>query len=100
MPKKKGLVLLVKDRLAGHIIERLMCDFEIDFSTLSSYPEWMVAKCRENAVRLIEEDPFALASMEGDRLRIADHARPFARIVAAHFDDYYAPENFQYSKAV
>ena len=100
LPKKKGLVLLVKDRLAGHIIERLMCDFEIDFSTLSSYPEWMVAKCREKAVRLIEEDPFALAKMEGDRLKISHHARPFARIVAAHFDDYYAPENFQYSKAV
>lgn len=100
MPKNKGILLLVKDRLAGHIIERLMCDFEIDFGGLSHFPFWMVENARKVAKRTAVEDPFGLVVMDGDRLKILPEARPFARIVASHFDAYYAPEKFQYSKAV
>lgn len=100
LPKNKGILLLAKDRLAGQIIERLMCDFEIDFSNLVHFPFWMVEDARKLAKRLAASDTFGLVQMDGDKLKIPPHARPFTRLFASHFDAYYAPDNCQYSKAV
>jgi oxygen-independent coproporphyrinogen-3 oxidase len=100
LPKNKGLALTEKDRLLGHVIERLMCDFEIDFNQLTDFPTRMIEECRRSAQLATAHDPFELCSMEGGKLVIAPHAHAFTRIVAARFDAYYETQDFQYSKAV
>ncbi|MEP0942077.1 MAG: oxygen-independent coproporphyrinogen III oxidase [Rhizobiaceae bacterium] len=100
LPKNKGLALTIEDRLRGHIIERLMCDFEINFAHQTQFPQQLVTICLRQAHDAVANDPFGLCEMDGDRLIIRSHARAFVRIVAAQFDAYYAPEQFSYSKAV
>ena len=100
LPKNKGLQLTADDQLRRHLIERLMCDFEIDFETLATHPSHLVATCLKQARLLAAQDSFELCGMDGSRFFIPQHARPFTRIVAANFDAYYAPEQFRYSKAI
>ena len=100
LPKNKALRLSLEDQLRGHVSGRLMCDFAIDFATLTDFPKNLVDPCLHQAHLLAAQDEFGLCTMEDGVLRIPAQARPFARIVAAHFDAYYAPEQFQYSKAV
>ena len=100
LPKHKGLKLTIEDQLRRHIIERMMCDFSIDFDALNMFPAHLVETCLKEAGKLAARDCFELCRMEGRRFTIPEHARSFARIVAANFDAYYAPEQFRYSKAV
>ena len=100
LPKNKGLMLTEEDRLRGHIIERLMCDFTVDFNTLDKFPSALVDTCLQQARLFAMQDEFDLCSMTGTQLHIKPQARAFTRIIAAHFDSYYAPEQFQYSKAI
>ncbi|MEP1206230.1 MAG: oxygen-independent coproporphyrinogen III oxidase [Rhizobiaceae bacterium] len=100
LPKNKGLILTEEDQLRSYLIERLMCEFEIDFDRLQVFPDALVQPCLQKARLLAAQDQFGLCAMENNKLQILPQARPFARIVAAHFDAYYAPEQFQYSKAV
>lgn len=100
LPKNKGLVFTADDRLRRHIIERLMCDFAVDFNTLDAYPIELVDACRKQAQRLVSEDRFGFCSFDDSTLQVQPVAKPFTRIIAANFDAYYEPEQFQYSKAV
>ncbi len=100
LPKDNGLKLTAEDRLRGHIIERLMCDFSIDFGSLGDHVANQVESCFAQAQTFVAEDLFELCSLDGTILTVQPQARSFARIVAAQFDAYYQPERFRYSKAV
>ena len=100
LPKDNGLQLTAEDRLRGHVIERLMCDFSIDFSSLGEFTPNLVNDCFEQAQAFLTEDLFDLCSLDGTTFSVRSQARPFARIIAAQFDAYYQPERFRYSKAV
>ncbi|MGI9363852.1 MAG: oxygen-independent coproporphyrinogen III oxidase [Rhizobiaceae bacterium] len=100
LPKGKGLQLTDDDKLRGYLIERLMCDFAIDFDTLSGHPDHLVEVCVRQARNAAAMDRFGLCTMNGSRFEIAPQAKAFTRIVAAIFDAYYQTEKFQYSKAV
>lgn len=100
LPKGKGLKLTEQDHLRGHIIERLMCDFAIDFDALKVFSPVLVEPCLDLAKNFIAQDEFDLCTMDGSKLIIKDEAKPFTRIIAAQFDAYYQPEQFQFSKAV
>jgi oxygen-independent coproporphyrinogen-3 oxidase len=99
-PKNRGLILTEDDRLRSHLIERLMCDFAVNFDALDAFPPQLVDICRKQARRLVDEDQFGLCSMENETLLVQTEARSFTRIIASRFDAYYEPEHFQYSKAV
>lgn len=100
LPKNKGLQLTLEDQLRGKIIELLMCDFEIDFNTLQEFPSHMIDLCIQQARLLAMQDEFDLCQMSGTLLEIRPQAKAFTRIIAAHFDAFYSPEQFQYSTAV
>ena len=95
----KGLFLSQDDKVRAHIIERIMCDFKIDFSQLNLDAK-SVDFYRQIALDFIADDPFNLAKLEGDVFEVLPEGRAFTRIIAAQFDAYLNQATFKYSKAV
>ena len=105
LPTAKGVKLSIDDKIRAHLIERLMCDFRICFSTLEQhYSEQIDSKSLQNyrreAIQTAAQDQFGLCRYSQDAFIIPPEARTFARIVASSFDAYYQRETAQYSKAV
>ena len=98
----RGVALTADDRLRRDLIERLMCDLEVDVVALAAAhgadPAPLVAALAGLA-------PFAadgLADWDGARLRVSEKGRPFVRSVAALFDAYLsqADDKPRHSRAV
>lgn len=94
-PIVKGLAFSDEDRLRGAIIERLMCDLELDLNVYGGEDRF--------ASELSQLRPLAeqgLLDLEGTRVRITESGRPFVRIAAAVFDAYLAAGQKRHSVAV
>lgn len=96
----KGYRLTGDDRMRGYFIERLMCDFAVDFATLSARFGNAADPLIGEAQALAAGDADGLCAATAERFFIPEAARPFTRIVAARFDAYLQAKNFRYSKAV
>ena len=91
----KGLALNDDDRLRGAIIERLMCDLEIDLDAFGGTARF--------AAELETLKPLAaqgLLGIDGARITITEVGRPYIRIAAAAFDAYLAASQKRHSVAV
>jgi len=82
----RGLAVTAEDRLRAAVIERLMCDLEVDLASVA----------REHAVSCdfaLERAALAnlardgLVELAGDRVAVKPAMRPFVRTVAAVFDN-------------
>tara|TARA_R110002096_G_scaffold26568_4_gene81940 strand:- start:7020 stop:7340 length:321 start_codon:yes stop_codon:yes gene_type:complete len=71
------------DRIRGEIIERLMCDLEVD-------PDAIAAQFGGSIDRPDLDDLLrdGIIRRQGRRIIIADEYRMLARVVAARFDGY------------
>jgi oxygen-independent coproporphyrinogen-3 oxidase len=95
----RGIALSPDDRLRGHIIERLMCDFECDIDAVlaqsgrneSFEPEF------ETLQTLAAE---GFVDLAGRRITVSDKGRPYLRIIASTFDAYMAGGRARHSYAV
>jgi oxygen-independent coproporphyrinogen III oxidase len=96
----KGVALSTGDRLRRAVIERLMCDFEVDLGALArSYgmtPDCFAAD--KAALRSLVSD--GLVEVAGDRVRVVEAGRPLVRVVAAAFDAYLGRGAGRHSRAV
>jgi oxygen-independent coproporphyrinogen-3 oxidase len=96
----KGRTLTADDRLRSEIIERPMCDFEVDLSAVclrhGAEPEPVL----RSAGRLDELAAEGIVHVEGMRLRIAEDAHDLVRSVAAAFDSYLSAAGGRHSRAV
>ena len=92
----KGLALTDDDRLRAAVIERLMCDLEVDLDELEGGAHYFA---RELATfhSLAQE---GLVRVEGHRVAMTPQARPFVRIAAAVFDAYLGSGEKRHSLAV
>jgi oxygen-independent coproporphyrinogen-3 oxidase len=98
----RGITLTADDRLRRDLIERLMCDLDVDVVALAAAHE---ADPAPLAAALAGLAPFAadgLADWDGARLRVSEKGRPFVRSVAALFDAYLsqADDKPRHSRAV
>jgi oxygen-independent coproporphyrinogen III oxidase len=96
----RGLALTDEDRLRGHAIERLLCDFELDFVALRQKFGAAAEPVICEAVTLAMEDTKGLVTMRPGALVVTNAGRPFVRTVAAAFDAYLPADTARYSKAV
>ncbi|MGV8954426.1 MAG: oxygen-independent coproporphyrinogen III oxidase [Cypionkella sp.] len=96
----RGLALTPEDILRGHAIERLMCDFELDFAALRRQFGAAAEPVICQAVTFAMEDTLGLATLRPGALVMTKAGRPFVRNVAAQFDAYLADDTARYSKAV
>ena len=92
----KGLTLSADDRLRGEIIERLMCDLELDLDKFGGGAASFAAEIKALAP-LAEQ---GLLRIEGSRITVTASGRPYVRIAAAAFDTYLAASQKRHSVAV
>lgn len=100
LPALKGVFLHRDDVIRGHIIERLMCDFEFSFADLRERFGADASLYIEEAEHIALAEDDGLCCVEAENFIVPADARPYARIVAARFDAYLAQANARYSSAV
>ena len=100
LPVARGVALTADDLLRRHVIEQLMCNFELDIDDL----RLRFGEAADGLVREIEEycatSTDQLASFDGIRLTIDPARRAFVRLVAAAFDSYLVQGERRHSLAV
>ncbi len=82
----RGYVLTDDDRLRARVIERLMCDFEVDVAKVCSGDEKMIDRLLSNNARLQALIADGLVRVNGSRITVDRGARFIVRKVAAAFD--------------
>lgn len=96
----KGITLSRDDLARAAVIERLMCDFSVDYGVIAENMLGDVAAfdaAEADLAQLIRE---GVASQEGRRVSITEAGRPFMRLVAAAFDAYLPTRAARHSVAV
>ena len=85
----RGIALSDDDRLRRDVIERVMCDLEVDIDAVAAEhradPVPLKAAASDGTARFVED---GLASWDGRRIVVSERGRPFVRSVAALFDVY------------
>lgn len=84
----KGYRLTLEDRIRGWIIERLMCDFQVDFGAMPEGFELSYENMGEANSRLRTLVEEGIVSWRGDVLRVETEHRFLVRTVASCFDAY------------
>jgi oxygen-independent coproporphyrinogen III oxidase len=90
LPVAKGIAFSGEDRLRAAIIERLMCDMEVDLDAVAArfapaVPDFAGELA---ALRTFAEE--GLIELDGNFILVKEAARPALRIVCAVFDTYLA----------
>ena len=96
----RGIAFTDDDRARAAVIERLMCDFAVDYGALAADMLGNAAALDDAAPVLAERVAEGIAIVEGRRVFVPDEGRPFVRLVAAAFDDYLAGQQARHSVAV
>ncbi len=91
----RGCRLAAEDRLRGRVIERLMCDFEVDLNAVAPDTDFS-----DEIAMLGPMIRDGLVEIDGSRLIVTETGRPVVRVIAATFDAYRRPETAQFSKAI
>lgn len=85
----RGVTLTDDDRLRREVIERLMCDLEIDLDTAAAEYQADAAPLKaEMAERISSFAAAGLARWDGRRVIVTERGRPFVRSIATVFDIY------------
>ncbi len=85
----RGIALTADDRLRRNIIERIMCDLEVDVECVAAAHDADPAPLKAAAfdgMPKFEED--GLASWDGRSIVVSERGRPFIRSIATLFDAY------------
>ncbi len=96
----RGLAFSAEDIARGAVIERLMCDFSVDFGALArnhGFRSDAFDDARQRLAPLVDQ---GLAELSGRRLVVTTRGRPFARLAAAAFDAYLEANAARHSAAV
>ncbi len=91
----RGYRIDFEARQRGMIIERLMCDFDVDLKAVA--PNFDFAD-ELSKLRPLQDE--GLVVIDGSRLTVTEAGRPVVRVVAAAFDTFRQPKRIQFSAAV
>ena len=87
----RGVAVSANDRLRRDVIERVMCDLEVDVEAVAAEhgadPAPLIEAASDGLAKFVEDD---LATWDGRRIVVSERGRPFVRSVAALFDAYLA----------
>jgi oxygen-independent coproporphyrinogen III oxidase len=88
LPVARGIAISQKDLLRRKIIEHLMCDMQVD---LADTCQEFAIQPEDFAKEIQNLAPYAadgICEIDGYKININEHARPFVRLIAAAFDTY------------
>ena len=100
LPTARGVELTPDDRLRREVIERLMCDLEIDLGQICAEHGETADALVEARPRLEELATDGLIELDGDRITVTPDGRLLVRCVCAAFDAYLEVAEGKHSKAV
>jgi len=100
LPVARGIALTDDDRLSRAIIERLMCDLEVDLGAMTERHNRTLDALAEPLKRLAPLLDDGIAHLDGSRLSVDPQWRIFVRPVCAAFDAYLGNSSAVHSKAV
>lgn len=100
LPIGKGVALSPEDRLRGHVIERLMCDGQVNTDEAARSLGAPEAWCPEELTTLDSMATDGLLTRHGAAITLTPEGRKLARVVAAVFDSYLAGGKGRHSAAV
>ncbi|MDP3370741.1 MAG: oxygen-independent coproporphyrinogen III oxidase [Brevundimonas sp.] len=100
LPVARQLATTAEDRLRGAVIERLMCDLEIDVGSVCLDHGFAVATLDEGlaSARMLAGD--GLCTVAGRLVRVSPELSRLVRVVAACFDRQPAPAPKKHSLAI
>jgi oxygen-independent coproporphyrinogen-3 oxidase len=96
----KGIELSEDDHLRAHVIERLMCDFSLDFSDLKHRFGKASHSVRAQAQHFAATDRDKVVRFDADIFAVTEAGKPFVRNIAAIFDAYLGNGRGRHSVAV
>ena len=101
LPVARGVAITAEDRFRAEIIERLMCDFEVDLAAVSQRHGRDEAKFAAELARLQAFVDDGLVQLDGSKHQSDEPRAPVrARSIAAVFDQYFHAEAVRHSRAI
>lgn len=96
----RGLALSPGDRTRAAAIERLMCDFAVDFGAIAA-AQLAARDALDDAIAPLEDlQRDGVVVLNGRRVEMTEAARPYVRLAAACFDTYLQRDKARHSVAV
>ncbi len=95
----KGYAMTAEDRFRAEVIERLMCDFRADLSTIATSHGFAPKLLTDNNLRLRQLIDDGVVYLDADIVQVRDDNRFMIRAVASAFDAYFANAGRSFSKA-
>jgi oxygen-independent coproporphyrinogen-3 oxidase len=89
LPVAKGLALKGEDAMRRAIIERLMCDLEVDLDEIRLRHRPDCFGFPEELARLRPLQSEGLVELSGAHVRVTEAGRPALRVICAVFDTYF-----------
>jgi len=86
LPVARGVKLTDDDRLRADLIERLMCDFQVDLGAVAALHGVSPALFGGDVAKLSDLRADGLVELRGDVVRVTEAGRPFVRLAAQAFD--------------
>ena len=99
-PIERGIELSKDDRLRGYIIERIMCDLNVDLDAVCDKFSISKATFVPEMEKLMPLSEDGIISLLGNTITVTEIGRPFVRLVAAAFDAYLDSGKGRHSRAV
>ncbi len=96
----RGIALNADDLFRGEIIERLMCDLEVDLEAVCRRHGRNVTELDEALAALAPIIADDLAALDGPRLRVVGDGRMIVRTICAAFDAHFDPTTGRHAKAL
>ena len=100
LPVARGVALTDDDRFRGEIIERLMCDLEVDLEAVCRKHQRSLAELDEALDRLPGFARDGLIRWRAPRIQATERGRGLIRTVCAAFDGHLAPAARRHASAI
>ncbi len=100
LPVVKSMAFSDDDVLRASVIERLMCDFEVDYGSIALSHGFHVGALDDAAAVLDDLARDGVVTREGRLVRVTLEGRPFIRLAASAFDAYLDKQAARHSVAV
>jgi oxygen-independent coproporphyrinogen-3 oxidase len=99
-PVSRGLVRTAEDRMRAEVIERLMCDFEVDYGAIARRHGFGPDTFAGLAEKLEPAIAAGIATLSATRVGVPREHRLFLRSVAAALDAHFIAQPNRHAKAV